>query len=182
MLDTTAAALGQALWLAGDPAGALGVLEPRAGAMDHPSPRAWALAVLALAVGDDDAERATRLARHARRLAGRTGALWLDEVLAHQALGDALRRQERHAEALEALDRAAELTADGPADLHHATTLVLRGEVDLAVGDRRGAADAATGARALLDLHPGAAGLVARASRLHGTPDRRADVLRGRVK
>ncbi|CAB4931858.1 unannotated protein [freshwater metagenome] len=176
---TTAVALGQALWLAGDAAGALAALEPRVGAMAHPSPRSWALAVLALAAGEEDPERAGRLARHAQRLAGRTGALWLDGVLTHQALADALRRRARHAEARVALDHAGELTASRPEGLHHATTLVLRAELDLAVRDRRGAAQALAEARAVLDLHPGATGLVDRAARLHGTLDRRPDVLRG---
>lgn len=176
---TAAATLGQALWLAGDAAGALATLEPRVGTMSHPSPRSWSLSVMALAAGEADPERASRLARHARRLAGRTGAPWLDEVLAHQALADALRRRARHAEARQVLDRAEELTASRPGTLHHATTLLLRAELDLAVRDRRSAAHALTETRALLDLHPDAAGLTSRVARLAATLDRRPDVLRG---
>lgn len=175
---TTAAALGQALWLAGDDPGALEVLQPRVGTMGHPAPRCWSLAVLALAAAGTDPERAGRLARHARRIAGRDGATWLEGVLAHQALADALRRLGDPTGARQALDRAAAATAPG-GGLHHAVTLVLRAELDAATRDRRSAAATAAAARELLDLHPGAAGLASRLEALQPGLDRREDVLLG---
>lgn len=152
--ETATALEGRSRWLAGDPVGARAVLEPRVGAMVHPAPRCWALATLALAVAAGEPERAVRLARHARRLAGRADATWLDAVLAHQALADALRRRGALVEARQALDRAAARTTAARATPHHVLTLVLEAELALDLADRPAASRAARAARGLLGAHP----------------------------
>lgn len=156
--ETAIALEGRDRWLDGDPDGARATLEPHVGTMAHPAPRCWALATLALTVAADDAERAVRLARHARRLAGRPDATWLDAVLAHQALADGLRRRGALVEARQALDRAAVRTAAARSTPHHVLTLVLDAELALDAADRPAAGRAARLAREL--LAPGAGGVL----------------------
>lgn len=176
--DAAAAIRGQTRWLAGDPAGARAALEPCVGGMTHPAPRCWSLATLALAVAADDPRRAVLLARHARRIAGRPGATWLEQALAHQALADALRRDGTPVDAREALVRAAATTGGAPATLHHVLTLVLEAEIALDAGDRATVEGAATAARRLLD--PLARGVVPmRLAAVESAAGRGADDLQG---
>lgn len=175
----TVSVLGQALWLAGDADGARAVLEPLVGGMAHPAPRCWSLAVLALAVGDEDAERAERLARHARRIARRPDGTWLERVLAHQALADALRRRGAHDEARDAVSSAAACTLEADATLHHVLTLLLRAELALAARDHAAASRAAGDARERLDLYPGPGVLESRLAATEASLSRPEDRLQG---
>jgi LuxR family transcriptional regulator, maltose regulon positive regulatory protein len=128
-------AVGLALWRAGRDADVRAHLEPRIGAIVHPAARSWSLAVLALAVAPEDPARAEALARHARRISRRPGATWLEPVLAHQALADALRARGDLGAAHVALGEAAVRTGAVPDSAHHHLTLLLRAELAIAAGD-----------------------------------------------
>ncbi|WP_026910120.1 hypothetical protein [Patulibacter minatonensis] len=129
------AALALALWRTGDDEAVRAHLEPRIGATVDPATRCWSLALLALAVAPRDPQRAEALARHARRISRRPGATWLEPVLAHQALADALRARGDLGAAHVALGEAAVRTGAVPGSGHHGLTLLLRAELAIAAGD-----------------------------------------------
>jgi ATP/maltotriose-dependent transcriptional regulator MalT len=138
------AALGQARYLSGQAAEArppLEALVQRVSPMDQPYAVVDALAVLALLAGDqDDDQTATALAAQAAETAEAQG-LTTEPLsgIVHLALGRALLRQGKLAEAEEELEWARELFGIDAMAVHRAHGLLLLAAVRHAVGDLPGA-------------------------------------------
>jgi LuxR family transcriptional regulator, maltose regulon positive regulatory protein len=136
------AALGQALYLSGQPAGArppLEVLVRRVSAAEQPYAVVAALALLSLMAGDEDNHaEAEALARRAAEAAEAQGITAVPlSAIAHVALGRTRLRAGRLAEAQERLEWALELYQIEGMAVHRAHTLVLlaaarQGQDDLA--------------------------------------------------
>jgi LuxR family transcriptional regulator, maltose regulon positive regulatory protein len=139
------AALGQARYLSGQAAEARAPLEAlvqRISPIDQPYAVVDALAVLALLAGDqDDDQTATALAARAAETAKAQG-LTTEPLsgIVHLALGRALLRQGKLAEAEEELEWARELFGIDAMAVHRAHGLLLLAAVRHAAGDLSGAA------------------------------------------
>jgi LuxR family transcriptional regulator, maltose regulon positive regulatory protein len=139
------AALGQARYLSGQAAEARAPLEElvqRVSPVDQPYAVVDALAVLALLAGDqDDDQTATALAAEAAKTAEAQG-LTAEPLsgIVHLALGRALLRQGKLAEAGERLGWALELFGIEAMAVHRAHGLLLVAAVRQAAGDLAGAA------------------------------------------
>jgi LuxR family maltose regulon positive regulatory protein len=175
------AALGQARYLsgqAGEVRAALEELVQRVSPVDQPYAVVDALAVLALVAGDqDDDQTATALAAQAAKTAEAQG-LTAEPLsgIVHLALGRALLRQGKLAEAEERLTWALELFGIEAMAVHRAHGLLLVAAVRQAAGDLSGAAARLEQARELVQqlTDPGVlAALVAQAQRAVGTAPRR---------
>jgi LuxR family transcriptional regulator, maltose regulon positive regulatory protein len=138
------AALGQARYLSGQAAEARAPLEAlaqRVSPIDQPYAVVDALAVLALLAGDqDDDQTATALAARAAETAKAQG-LTTEPLsgIVHLALGRALLRQGKLAEAQERLEWALELFGIDAMAVHRAHGLLLLAAVRHAAGDLSGA-------------------------------------------
>jgi LuxR family transcriptional regulator, maltose regulon positive regulatory protein len=175
------AALGQARYLsgqAGEAHAALEELVQRVSPVDQPYAVVNALAVLALLAGDqDDDQTATALAAEAAKTAEAQG-LTAEPLsgIVHLALGRALLRQGKLAEAEERLKWALELFGIEAMAVHRAHGLLLVAAVRQAAGDLPGAAALLDQARELVQqlTDPGVLpALVTRAQRAVGTAPRR---------
>jgi LuxR family maltose regulon positive regulatory protein len=150
------AALGQALYLAGESAALRPQLEElvrQVAAAAQPYAVVIALAVLSLTTGDrTDGGAAMALARRAAATAEAQGlgAAPLCAI-AYLALGRALTHQGELSEAEEQLDRALELVDIDSMALHHAHALLLLASVRLGRGDLPGARALVEQARELIE-------------------------------
>jgi LuxR family maltose regulon positive regulatory protein len=150
------AALGQALYLAGETAALRPQLEElvrRVAAAAQPYAVVIALAVLSLTTGDrTDDDAAMALARRAATTAEAQGLSAAPLcAIAYLALGRALTRQGQLAEAEEQLDRALELVDIDSMALHHAHALLLLASVRRGRGDLPGARALVEQARELIE-------------------------------
>jgi LuxR family maltose regulon positive regulatory protein len=154
------AALGQALYLAGESAEMRPQLEElirRVPAAAQPYAVVIALAVLSLTMGDrTDGGAAMALARRAAATAEAQGLSAAPLcAIAYLALGRALTRQGELAEAEEQLDRALELVDIDSMALHHAHALLLLASVRRGWGDLPGARALVEQARELIEQSTG---------------------------
>jgi LuxR family transcriptional regulator, maltose regulon positive regulatory protein len=176
------AVLGQALYLSGQPAGARPPLEElvrRVSAAEQPYAVVAALALLSLLAGDEDNQaEAEALAHRAAEAAEAQGLTAVPlSAIAHVALGRALLRAGRLAEAQERLEWALELyQIDGMA-VHRAHALLLLAAARQAQGDLAGARALRDRAQQLIEelADPGMLpALLQRTSRTAGPAPRRA--------
>jgi LuxR family maltose regulon positive regulatory protein len=150
------AALGQALYLAGESAETRPQLEElvrRVSAATQPYAVVIALGVLSLTMGDrTDGGAAMALARRGAATAEAQGLSAAPLcAIAYLALGRALTRQGELAEAGEQLDRALELVDIDSMALHHAHALLLLASVRRGRGDLPGARALVEQARELIE-------------------------------
>jgi LuxR family maltose regulon positive regulatory protein len=150
------AALGQALYLAGESAEMRPQLEElirRVSAAAQPYAVVIALAVLSLTMGDrTDGGAAMALARRGAATAEAQGLSAAPLcAIAYLALGRALTRQGELAEAEEQLDRTLELVDIDSMALHHAHALLLLASVHRGRGDLPGARALVEQARELIE-------------------------------
>jgi LuxR family maltose regulon positive regulatory protein len=150
------AALGQALYLSGrsaEPRSLLEELVARASATEQPYAVITGLAVLSLLAGDeDDDQTTTSLASRAAATAEAQG-LSADPLcgIVHMALGRALTRQGKLAEAQEQLEWALELFGIDSMAVHRAHVLLLLATVEHGRGDLPGARTLLQRAHELID-------------------------------
>lgn len=141
------------MWFAGEREAIRREVEPYMRIADRPVVRSWELAALALTAADENdlatAEQHAREAVAVIEAAG--GESSLESHLAHLALGEALRRRGRFAEAHVQVARALRITSRHPGTLYHALALVLQAQLDLSTLDRRAARSRATAARRIVD-------------------------------
>jgi LuxR family transcriptional regulator, maltose regulon positive regulatory protein len=180
------AALGQARYLSGrtpEMRAPLEALVQRVSPIDQPYAVINSLAVLALLAGDqDDNQTGAVLAARAAEIAEVQG-LTAEPLsgIVHLALGRALLRQGKLAEAKERLEWALELFGIDAMAVHRAHGLLLLAAVRHAAGDPPGAAALLEATRELVQqlTDPGElSALVGQAQRAHGaTPRRRVEVV-----
>jgi LuxR family maltose regulon positive regulatory protein len=182
---TAQAALGQALYLSGQPVRArpLEELARRASPSEQPHVVAAALAVLSLLAGDEDDDRtAAALARRAAAVSEAQG-LSTEPLCAivYLALARALTRHGQLAEAEEQLERALALNGIDSMLVHRAHALLLLADVRQGRGDLPGARALTEQARELIDrfADPGSLpALLEHARRTLGSaPRRRAEIV-----
>jgi LuxR family maltose regulon positive regulatory protein len=160
LLDTGRSLLGMILVLAGEPAGALKVLEPIDLLPEFPNVELYASAARSLATGDlGNPVAAERLARASldRAQGWGLGASTVGGSI-QLALGAAQALQGKSRDALPSLERA--LASWGvPGSLHRALILITLAPVYSAVGEPARARAAAREAREILDASPSAGAL-----------------------
>jgi LuxR family maltose regulon positive regulatory protein len=171
-----AANLGLVLWFDRAPAEARSLLEGHLDAMTGHH-RGWALAVLSFLAAEEDrldvaAARAEAAVGHAEGSGGEVGP---EQTIAHQALANVLRSSGRHDEADRVLTQTAAVTDQVPGSLHHAFTLLLRAELELARRRRHLGRRAAADARAIVDRYPDPGILETRLGAVEAILEGRAD-------
>lgn len=141
------------MWFAGERDAIHREVEPYMRIADRPAVRSWELAALALTAADeDDLETAEQHALDAVAVIEAAGGeSSLESHLAYLALGEALRRRGRFAEAHVHVARALRITSRHPSALYHALALVMQAQLDLSTLDRRAARSRATAARRIVD-------------------------------
>jgi LuxR family transcriptional regulator, maltose regulon positive regulatory protein len=150
------AALGHALYLSGQPGQARPQLEEltaRVSAAAQPYTVVTALAVLSLTAGDQDEDRAVTAPAWRAAVITETYGLGAEPLcgIVHLALGRALARHGRLAEAEERLGRALELVGIDSMVVHRACALLLLASVRHSRGDLPGARALVAQARELID-------------------------------
>ncbi|WP_041730390.1 helix-turn-helix transcriptional regulator [Conexibacter woesei] len=141
------------MWFAGEREAIRREVEPYMRIADRPVVRCWELAALALTAADeDDLETAEQHARDAVAVIEAAGGeSSLESHLAYLALGEALRRRGRFAEAHDHVARALRITSRHPSALYHGLALVMHAQLDLSTLDRRAARSRAKAARRIVD-------------------------------